>query len=171
MINVLKACQEAHTRHHAEWGAGYAGGVPHSDEIWSTLKTGNFDAYRKAWVPWYNLHKTYAGLRDAWIYAGNEDARRIFLAFCDWGIAITASLTDVQMQSMLDTEHGGMNEIFADAYQISGDVKYLDAAKRFSHRALLDPLSRGVDNLDNKHANTQVPKAVGFQRIGELCGG
>src|SRR5690606_1065492 len=51
---------------------------------------------------------------------------------------------------------------------ISNDTKYLDAAKRFSHKALLEPLSKHVDNLDNKHANTQVPKAVGFQRIAEL---
>jgi DUF1680 family protein len=168
MIDVLKTCQDTHTKHHPTWGAGYVGGVPHSQEIWSTLKTGDFKAYRAAWVPWYNVHKMYAGLRDAWIYAGNEDARRMFLAFCDWGIRITASLTEAQMQSMLDLEHGGMNEIFADAYQISEDAKYLIAAKRFSHKAILDPLSSGIDNLDNKHANTQVPKAIGFQRIAEL---
>jgi DUF1680 family protein len=33
---------------------------------------------------------------------------------------------------------------------------------------LLNPMAEGKDNLDNKHANTQVPKAIGFQRIGEL---
>ncbi len=169
MLRVLKECQQAHTTIHAQWGKGYAGGVPHSEEIWSTLKTGDFKAYRAAWVPWYNLHKMYAGLRDAWIYAGNEDARKMFLSFCDWGIAITSSLTETQMQSMLDIEHGGMNEIFADAYQLTREPKYLDAAKRFSHKAFLDPLSSGMDNLDNKHANTQVPKAIGFQRIAELA--
>ncbi len=172
MLGVLEACQQAHTKDHAEWGAGYLGGVPNSREIWSTLRSGDFKAYRAAWVPWYSVHKMYAGLRDAYVYAGNADARRMFLAFCDWGIAITASLTEGQMQSMLEVEHGGMNEIFADAYQISGDAKYLMAAKRFFflHKAFLDPLSSGVDNLDNKHANTQVPKAVGFQRIAELSG-
>jgi DUF1680 family protein len=72
------------------------------------------------------------------------------------------------MESMLDTEHGGMNEIFADAYQMTGDAKYLAAAKRFSHKVLLNAMAAGSDNLDNKHANTQVPKAVGFQRIAEL---
>ena len=118
MLGVLKTCQDAHTNDHAEWGTGYVGGVPHSQEIWSTLKTGDFQAYRAAWVPWYNVHKMYAGLRDAWIYAGNKDARQMFLTFCDWGLAVTASLSEVQMQSMLDMEHGGMNEIFADAYQI-----------------------------------------------------
>jgi DUF1680 family protein len=169
MIAELKACQDANEKNNPDWGKGYVGGVPNSKVIWSTLQKGDFRAYRSAWVPWYNVHKIYAGLRDAWSYTGNEEARVMFLKFCDWGIDITSSLTDIQMESMLDTEHGGMNEIFADAYKMTGDEKYLTAAKRFSHRMLLDAMSSGTDNLDNKHANTQVPKAIGFQRIAELA--
>ncbi len=168
MISELKACQEANDKNHPDWGKGYVGGAPNSGQIWSTLQKGDFAAYRAAWVPWYNVHKLYAGLRDAWLYAGNEDAKAIFLKFCDWGVNITANLSEEQMQQMLDTEHGGMNETFADAYQMTGNEKYLVAAKRFSHRMLLDAMAAGNDNLDNKHANTQVPKAVGFQRIAEL---
>lgn len=168
MISELKACQEANEKNHPDWGKGYVGGAPNSQQIWSTLQKGDFAAYRDAWVPWYNVHKLYSGLRDAWLYAGNEDAKAIFLKFCDWGINITSELTDQQMQQMLDNEHGGMNETFADAYQMTGDKKYMVAAKRFSHRMLLDAMAAGNDNLDNKHANTQVPKAVGFQRIAEL---
>jgi DUF1680 family protein len=168
IISELKACQEANGVKYPEWAFGYTGGVPNGKVIWPALKNGDFKAYRSAWVPWYNVHKLYAGLRDAWLYAGNEDARQIFLRFCDWGLSITNSLSDVQMQSMLDTEHGGMNEIFADAWYMTGDEKYLVAAKRFSHRMLLDAMAAYNDNLDNKHANTQVPKAVGFQRIAEL---
>ena len=168
MISQLKACQDTNAINNPDWGIGYVGGVPNSKVIWSTLKTGDFTAYREAWVPWYNVHKMYAGLRDAWLYAGNEDAKSMFLKFCDWGINITSALTDEQMQSMLDTEHDGMDEIFADAYQMTGDAKYLTAAKRFSHNALLEPMAAGIDNLDNKHANTQIPKVVGFQRIAEL---
>ncbi|KAF0236629.1 MAG: hypothetical protein FD181_2533 [Prolixibacteraceae bacterium] len=168
MIAELKACQEANDKNHPDWGKGYVGGAPNSQQIWSTLQKGDFAAYRAAWVPWYNVHKLYSGLRDTWLYAGNEEAKDIFLKFCDWGIFITANLSEEQMQSMLDTEHGGMNETYADAYQMTGDEKYMVAAKRFSHRMLLDAMASGNDNLDNKHANTQVPKAVGFQRIAEL---
>lgn len=168
MISELGACQDANTTNHSVWGTGYVGGVPNSNAIWSSFRTGDFTAFSTGWVPWYNLHKTYAGLRDAWLYGENEDAKNIFLKFCDWGINITSSLTDTQMESMLGTEHGGMNEIFADAYQITGDARYLNAAKRFSHKVLLDAMANSNDNLDNKHANTQVPKAVGFQRIAEL---
>jgi DUF1680 family protein len=168
MITELQACLNANTANNPDWGIGYVGGVPNSKAIWSSLKNGDFTAYRSAWVPWYNVHKMYAGLRDAWLYAGNQAAKVIFLQFCDWGINTVAALTDSQVQSMLDTEHGGMNEVFADAYQITGNAKYLEAARKFSHRTLLEPMSAGKDNLDNKHANTQVPKAVGFQRIAEL---
>ncbi len=170
MVAELKTCQEANAKNNAAWGVGYLGGVPNSKVIWPALKAGNHQPYKAAWVPWYNLHKTYAGLRDAWLYGRSEVAKTLFLRFCNWGINITAPLDDEQMQAMLDVEHGGMNEMFADAYQITGDKRYLQAAKRFSHRMLLNPMADGKDNLDNKHANTQAPKAIGFQRIGELSG-
>ena len=74
------------------------------------------------------------------------------------------------MERALDTEHGGMNEVLADAYAITGEQKYLDVARRFSHRRLLNPLMQRRDVLDNMHANTQVPKVIGFERIAELSG-
>ena len=162
MIAELKACQDANGINNADWGKGYLGGIPNSKGLWSTLKNGNFSVYRKAWAPWYNIHKMYAGLRDAFVYTGNEEAKTMFLKFCDWGIDITSSLSDTQMETMLDSEHGGINEMFADAYQITGTEKYLAAAKRFSHKMLLDAMSSDIDNLDNKHANTQIPKFIGF---------
>lgn len=170
MLSELKACLEANANHNAEWGVGYIGGFPNSKKLWSAFKKGDFSIYNSAWAPFYNLHKMYAGLRDAWLYGDNEEARALFLKFCDWGISITSDLSEEQMQSMLNMEHGGMNETFADAYQLSGDEKYLIAAKRYSHSMFLDPLSQGIDNLDNKHANTQIPKFIGFARIAELSG-
>ena len=168
IISELKICQDSNAINNPDWGKGYAGGMPNSKAIWSKLKTGDFSVYFSSWAPWYNLHKMYAGLRDAWLYTGNEEAKSIFIKFCDWGINITSGLTDDQMQTMLGNENGGMDEIFADAYQMTGNEKYLTTAKRFSHKMILDPMAAGQDNLDNKHANTQIPKVTGFQRIAEL---
>lgn len=167
-ISELQRCADAHAKNHPDWGKGYVGGVPGSDRIWSAYKKGDFNAYNSAWVPFYNIHKMYAGLRDAWVYCGNEQAKKLFLGFCDWAIDLTVGLSDAQVEQTLHTEHGGMNEVLADAYAITGDRKYLDVAKRFSHRRLLIPLSQRQDCLDNMHANTQVPKVVGFERIAEL---
>ena len=169
-ISELQRCADANAKNHPEWGKGYVGGVPGSDRIWSNYKKGNFGPYSGAWVPFYNLHKMYAGLRDCWVYCGNEQAKKLFLDFCDWAIDLTSGLTDEQVERTLHTEHGGMNEVLADAYAITGDKKYLDVAKRFSHKRLLLPLEQRQDCLDNMHANTQVPKVVGFERISELSG-
>lgn len=170
MISELKECQETNAKKFPDWGVGYLGGVPNSNILWPEIKKGNISVIWQYWVPWYNIHKTYTGLRDAWLYTGNNEAKNMFLQFCDWAINLTSALSDSQMEDMLNNEHGGMNEIFADAYQMTGENKYLAAARRFSHKALLTPLANGTDNLDNKHANTQIPKVVGFQRVSELSG-
>ena len=170
MISELQACADANNKNHPDWGKGYVGGMPNSERIWSTFKKGNFETYFGSWAPFYNLHKMYAGLRDAWVYCGNEQAKTLFLGFCDWAIDLTSGLSNVLMEQMLNNEHGGMNEVLADAYAITKDKKYLDVAKRFSHRRLLVRMSQRQDNLDNMHANTQVPKVVGFERISELSG-
>ena len=134
------------------------------------LKTETSRVYSGSWAPFYNLHKMYAGLRDAWLYCGNEQAKSLFLQFCNWAIHITSGLSDEQMERMLGNEHGGMNEVLADAYAITHEQKYLDCAKRFSHKRLFTPMSQRQDCLDNMHANTQVPKVIGFERISELSG-
>ena len=163
MVDELELCQEASPD-------GYVGGVPGSRAFWKEIAAGHIEAFNTKWVPWYNLHKTFAGLRDAYLVAGNTKARAILVRLADWAANITASLTDEQMQRMLGYEHGGMNEVLADVYAITGDSKYLALAKRFSHRAILDPLEKNEDRLTGLHANTQIPKVVGFERIATLTG-
>ena len=170
IISEITECAEANKKNHPEWGVGYMGGMPNSAKIWSSFKDGDFRVYNGSWAPFYNLHKMYAGLRDAWVYCGNEKAKRLFLEFCDWAVNITSKLSDQQMEQMLGNEHGGMNEVIADAYAMTGDRKYLECARRFSHKRLLTPLSQRQDCLDNLHANTQIPKVVGFERIAEISG-
>lgn len=163
MLSQLALCAAARND-------GYIGGVPKGDLLWEEIRKGNVGKVWDYWVPWYNVHKIYAGLRDTWVYAGSKAGLNLFLNLCDWGIGVTANLTDGQMEQMLGNEFGGMNEVYADAYAITGDKKYLDAARRFTHHAIYDDLVAGEDRLDNLHANTQVPKIVGFQRVAEVTG-
>jgi DUF1680 family protein len=163
MVAELKACQDAN-------GNGYVGGVPGSRELWKAVAAGDVDAVNRKWVPWYNLHKTYAGLRDAWLQTGNATARDVLVRLGDWCVELTSDLSDEQMQRMLNQEHGGMDEVLADIYAITGDRKYLTTAERFIHHAVLDPLEQQRDELTGKHANTQIPKVVGLERIATLTG-
>lgn len=121
-------------------------------------------------VPWYTLHKVYAGLRDAAMLTDDQTARAVLIRFADWAVEATQPLSDTQFETMLETEHGGMSEVFADLYVMTGDADYRRMAERFSQKAIMAPLARGRDNLDGLHANTQLPKIVGFQRVWEVTG-
>lgn len=166
-LSELKRCQDAS-------GNGYLCGVPDGKTIWNEIKEGKINAnpfgLNDRWVPLYNIHKTYAGLRDAYLVAGKEEAKGMLVALTDWMMNIVSGLTDEQIQDMLRSEHGGLNEAFADVYAITGDEKYLELAKRFSHRFILDPLVEKKDMLTGNHANTQIPKVIGFKRIADLDG-
>ncbi len=167
MISELKRAQDAN-------GNGYIGGVPGGEEMWHEIAKGKIEAdlfsLNDKWVPWYNLHKVYAGLRDAYLYAGNEQAKQMLIDLTDWSLRLVEDLTAEQIQSMLRTEYGGMNEIFADVAAITGEQKYLELARKFSHQMILDPLVHERDQLTGLHANTQIPKVIGFKRVAEVAG-
>ena len=169
MISELQLVLDVNNQRHEAWCHNYIGGVPNSAKMWTAFSKGDFGPYFGTWAPFYIIHKMYAGLRDAWLYCGNEQAKNLFLKFCDWAVDITRDLNDGQMEKMLGNEHGGMNEVLADAYAITGEQKYMDCARRFSHKLLLVPMEEGKDCLDNMHANTQIPKVIGYQRIAELA--
>lgn len=166
-IAELKRCQDA-------LGTGYIGGIPDGAKAWGQLADGQLkvDSFslNGRWVPWYNIHKVFAGLRDAWVYTGNTDAKAMLVKLSDWALRLTTPLTDAQMQDMLRAEHGGMNEVLADVSQMTGDLRYLALARRFSHQAILQPLARSQDKLTGLHANTQIPKVIGFARIAQITG-
>ncbi|MCC8173870.1 MAG: glycoside hydrolase family 127 protein [Odoribacter sp.] len=164
-LDELKKCQDAH-------GNGYVGGVVNGKQIWDEIargeiRAGNFEL-NKGWVPLYNMDKTFHGLRDAWLYTGNSDARDMLIKLTDWMMGITQNLSEQQMQDMLRSEHGGLNEVFVDIYEITKDQKYLELAHRFSHQAILQPLLKKEDKLTGLHANTQIPKVIGYKRIADL---
>ncbi|NLY43044.1 MAG: hypothetical protein GX066_03530 [Clostridiaceae bacterium] len=122
------------------------------------------------WAPWYSLHKIYEGLIDAYTMLGNKQALEVVEGMASYAKAGTDKLNDAQMEKMLLGEHGGINESFARLYEITGKEEYINLAKRFSHKAIMDPLAQGVDNLTGLHANTQIPKIIGAARIYALTG-
>ncbi len=160
IVSELAACQKKSP-------TGLVCAIPDAGDIFAKIAK---DGTATGWVPWYTMHKLYAGLRDSYLYCGNSQARDVMIKLTDWAIGETANLTDVQFQSMLDTEHGGMAETAADAYAMTGDEKYLALALRFTHHAVMDPLANRQDQLDGLHSNTNIPKMIGYERIYELTG-
>jgi DUF1680 family protein len=160
MVGELDACQRGN-------GNGYVAAIPEGKAIFADVAAGK---PIRGWVPWYTIHKLMGGLRDAYLLCGSEKARLVLTRLADWAGTVVAGLDDKQVQAMLAMEHGGIAETLADTYAITGERKYLDLARRFTHHALFDPFSRGQDCLDDLHANTQIPKFVGYERIYELSG-
>ena len=124
----------------------------------------------RVWAPYYTLHKIFAGLQDMYVYCNNGQALEVAKKFGDWAIARNSKLTDEQMQRMLNTEHGGMNETLANLYALTGEDKYLKLSLRFNHHRVVDPAAHREDKLTGLHANTQIPKFIGAARQFELTG-
>lgn len=153
-------------------GDGYVSGFPRG--CFDKVFTGDFEVERFSlagwWVPWYSIHKIYAGLIDAYELTGNKQALDTVVKLSDWALKGTNNLTDEQFEKMLYCEHGGMNEVMADLYNITGNKEYLKLAIRFCHKEVLNPLAKFKDELEGKHANTQIPKVIGAAKLYNITG-
>jgi DUF1680 family protein len=133
------------------------------------IRARNFDL-NGCWVPLYSWHKLLAGLLEADRYCGEQRAIVIAQKLGGFVGVVFDSLDDAQVQRMLDCEHGGLNESFAELYARTGNRRWLDLSERIYHRKILQPLSRGEDCLAYIHANTQIPKLIGLARLHEITG-
>ncbi|WP_439635375.1 beta-L-arabinofuranosidase domain-containing protein [Oceanicaulis sp.] len=175
VVDQLAMCQAAH-------GDGYVGGttVERNGEVVDgkiifeelrddDIRTGGFDI-NGGWVPLYTWHKVQAGLIDALRHAELDAARPVLLGMAAYLAEILEGLDDSQMQTLLAAEHGGLNEVYAELYALTGERRWLTLAERIRHRSVLDPLAAGADPLPGLHANTQIPKVIGLARLHELTG-
>jgi DUF1680 family protein len=162
LVNELKAVQDAQ-------GDGYIGaqadrdGTPGKvrfEELSKgVIRSGGFDL-NGLWSPWYVEHKIFAGLRDAYRFTGNRAALDVEIKLAAWTERILAPLDADQIQRMLATEFGGMNEVLADLCGDTGDKRWL-ALPTASSTAPSSTRSRAADILGSKHGNTLVPKLLG----------
>src|SRR5436309_2507856 len=158
IVGELKQVQDAHRD---GFLSALKGGRTAFDELSrGEIRSAAFDLNGE-WSPWYTLHKTYAGLRDAYRHAGNRTALDVEIKFAAWAERVLSRLDDAQLQHMMNTEFGGMNEVMCDLYADTGDARWLALSYKFEHRAFLEPLERHQDDLAGTHANTQIPKILG----------
>lgn len=128
------------------------------------------DQCKPVWAPYYTLHKILAGLLDVYQLCDDRQALDVLVKMADWLKRRVDRLSTEQMQRALNNEHGGMNEVLANLYGVTHNPDHLKLAKAFNHQLIFEPLARGEDQLDGKHANTQIPKIIGAAREYELTG-
>jgi uncharacterized protein len=124
----------------------------------------------KVWAPFYTLHKIMAGLVEMYVHTGNEQALQVAEGVARWVRGYFEGISDEQRGLMLRTEYGGMNEVLANLYGLTGKAEYLGTVRLFEQAGFLDALAAYRDELKGLHANTHVPKVIGAARMYELTG-
>lgn len=166
----------------AAHGDGYVGGTTRwgqddpvgGKQVFEELRRGDIRSSRfslnDGWVPVYTWHKVHAGLLDAHELAATPGALDVAVGLAGYFAGVIDGLSDEQVQKILVTEHGGINEAYAQTYALTGDARWLKVARRLRHKAVLDPIAAERDELAGLHANTQIPKVIGLARLHEVAG-
>lgn len=171
IVDELTLCQQ-----HAKTGAVFNG--LEFDTAFKEMRKENFN-YRLVGPEFplvnggnyfYGVHKNIAGLRDAYLLANNKKAKEVLVKYVDWINDFVNAIPAEKFQELLNVEHGGMAEVIADVYGITGNKAYAELSKKFVQHKIADPISQGVDELYPQHANSRIPQFVGYGRMYELMG-
>ena len=167
IVYELAICQEKRN-------TGYVGAIPQEDELWQKVRNGQIKSsgfdLNGAWSPWYTVHKLMAGLMDAYLYLDNQQALDVAIKMADWTYDLMVPMKDSVRNKMLLCEYGGMNEVLANIYAVTGNEKYLKVANLFEDDFVMGKLAQKIDPMPGKHSNTNVPKAISAARQFELNG-
>ena len=143
------------------------------------------------WVPWYTAHKLVNGLVEAWKSAGSRTSLTVAERFGEWVYRRVSRWSPETKERVLAVEYGGMNDCLYELYKCAKADGYNDcehfrlAAEAFDEVSLFKAVrewdvarSQGgsavvassvdssdcgtiPDVLNNRHANTTIPKFVG----------
>lgn len=144
------------------WGEGFISA--YSPDQFALLE--QYTPYATIWAPYYTLHKLLAGFIDSYNYAGNEEGLEIAEDLGTWVYERLRNCTTEEQRAHMWSmyiagEYGGMNESLARLYEITGEEKYLEAAKMFDNKDFFDGLANNVDTIQGRHANQHIPQIVG----------
>ena len=156
IVDELERCQKLN-------GGKWIGSVP--EKYFDKLEKNEY-----IWSPQYTLHKTLLGLYHSAMYAKNEKALDILSHAADWYLDWTAAMQNKNPHAVYSGEEGGMLEVWAGLYQLTGGEKYLTLAGRYSHPSIFQKLAEGGDPLSNCHANASIPWAQGAAKMYEVTG-
>ena len=156
IVSELARCQR-------ENGGEWIGSIPEKYLEWAARG-------KPVWAPHYTLHKTLMGLWDMYAVGNNAQALEILLRWAHWFHRWSGQFSREQMDNILDVETGGMLEVWANLYGLTGESEHAELLQRYDRRRLFDALAAGQDVLTNMHMNTTIPEAQGAARAWEVTG-
>ncbi|MEU5099997.1 beta-L-arabinofuranosidase domain-containing protein [Streptomyces sp. NPDC020996] len=172
LVGALGECQQALSEEGSPKPShpGYLAAYPETQFV--LLES--YATYPTIWAPYYTCHKIMRGLLDAHTLAGNAHALTIASKMGDWVHSRLGHLPKAQLQRMwsiyIAGEYGGMNEVLADLYALTGREEHLAAARCFDNTTLLDACAEDRDLLDGRHANQHIPQFTGYLRLFDHTG-
>ena len=126
------------------------------------VEQGKTNIINEAWVPWYTMHKLIQGLVDVYNATGYGNAKTVASGLGDWTYNRAKGWNANTHRTVLSIEYGGMNDCLYELYAITGKDTHAVAAHYFDETNLHEAvLKGGRDVLNNKHANTTIPKFIG----------
>ncbi len=165
-VSAFVLCQnhaeEAGAKRGFLWGANtLENGNPEFQ--FDNVEKGRTDIGSESWVPWYTMHKLLAGLSDVYRLIGDNEALDVARKLGDWVCNRVNGWNEETRKTVLATEYGGMNDCLYDLFALTGEEKFAAAAHAFDEESLLETILKDEDDyLDGLHANTTVPKVIGF---------
>jgi DUF1680 family protein len=156
IVDILAECQK-------ENGGKWAGSIPEKYMTWIAIG-------KQVWAPQYTVHKTFMGLLDMAQKAGCTKALDVAVHFAEWFYEWSGRYSREQFQKILDVETGGMLEIWAILYRLTGKDMFRELMDRYYRESLFDGLLEGRDVLTNMHANTTIPEVLGAAAWYEATG-
>jgi DUF1680 family protein len=158
------------------WGIGFISAYP-PDQFIMLEKGAKYGTRPNSiWAPYYTLHKILAGLLDVYEVSGNKKALAIASVMGDWVYVRLSKVPTDTLIKMWNTyiagEYGGMNEVMARLYRITGNPNYLKTAHFFDNirvffgdTAHSQGLAKNVDIFRGLHANQHIPQIIGSMEI------
>lgn len=158
------------------WGRGFISAYPPDQFIMLEQGATYGSGDHQVWAPYYTLHKILAGLLDCHEAAGSPRALAIAQGMALWVQQRLQALPATTRTSMwsryIAGEYGGMNEVLARLFRITGDRRFLDGARLFDNVTFFfgdanhaHGLARNVDTLRGRHANQHIPQVLGALEI------
>ena len=162
LIDGLLECQQ-----HSQGKPGFVFGAvildgSNVEKQFDYVEQGKTNIITEAWVPWYTMHKILDGLVSVYIFTGYEPALKVADGIGLWAYERIKTWSEETHKTVLGIEYGGMNDALYKLYKLTGKKEHLEAAHAFDEDELFKKISTGDANvLNNRHANTTIPKFLG----------